>query len=201
MKKVADNIIVEGLKAGDERAYRYVYATHYALLCRFATQFLGSPPLAEEVVDDVIFNLWENRAGLDITVSLRAYLLASVRNRCLNELNSLDARRSADVLSLGLLEDKGLLDRIFADDAHPLGSLLEQELEDEVRDAVDNLPEPCRAVFLESRVKQKTYDEIARDMGISANTVKYHIKNALNLLRTRLSSYLKRLALVFIAGI
>ena len=43
--------IIERLKRGDERAFRYIYDRHYVLLCRFAEQLLNDLPLAEEVVD------------------------------------------------------------------------------------------------------------------------------------------------------
>ena len=64
------------------------YDRHYVLLCRFANRLLDNRDLAEEIVDDVIFWLWEHRSELDITSSIRAYLMRAVRNRCLNELTS-----------------------------------------------------------------------------------------------------------------
>ena len=48
----------------------------------------------------------------------------------------------------------------------------------------------CRTVFKKSRFEQKKYEEIALELGISINTVKYHIKNALALLQKRLDNYL-----------
>lgn len=199
MNLMNDDVIIKGLKNGDEEAYRYIYTRYYVMLCRLASQLLGNFSLAEEVVDDVIFNLWKNRVDLNVTISLRAYLLTAVRNRCFNELNSLEARLAADSVSVVFLENKGLLDQIFVDEEHPLGSLLAHELEDKVKDAVAHLPEPCRTVFIKSRVKQKTYDEIAKDLNISLNTVKYHIKNALNILRICLADYLKLFLLIWFA--
>ncbi|HBK29562.1 MAG TPA: hypothetical protein DDZ04_07435, partial [Parabacteroides sp.] len=50
--------------------------------------------------------------------------------------------------------------------------------------------EPCRHVFLKSRFEHKKNDEIAAELGISVNTVKYHIKRALSVLRQDLGRYL-----------
>ncbi len=75
-------------------------------------------------------------------------------------------------------------------DDYPLGRLLEQELEGEIMNAIGRLPEECRKVFLLSRFEEKKYEEIATVLGISVNTVKYHIKRALNLLREDLGKYL-----------
>ena len=44
--------IIERLKLGDEKAFKYIYDCHYVLLCRFAYQLLDDSSLSEEVVDD-----------------------------------------------------------------------------------------------------------------------------------------------------
>ena len=46
-------------------------------------------------------------------------------------------------------------------------------------------------------MKEKKYEEISQELGISINTVKYHIKNALSFLQTELSKYLIALILFF----
>lgn len=87
-----EHLLVEQLKQGNEDAFRYIYEHHYALLCRFANRMLGDMAIAEEIVDDAIFYLWEHRTEVEITHSVRAYLMRAVRNHCLNELNSLRHR-------------------------------------------------------------------------------------------------------------
>ena len=56
--------------------------------------------------------------------------------------------------------------------------------------AIEALPEQCRAVFKASRIEGKRYEDIARETGLSVNTVKYHVKNALRLLRRDLARYI-----------
>ena len=81
-----ETLIVEQLKAGNENAYRYLYDHHYALLCHVANGYLKDQFLSETIVGDTIFHLWEIRETLDISVSIRSYLLRAVRNRCINYL-------------------------------------------------------------------------------------------------------------------
>lgn len=195
-----ESYIIEQLKQGDEKAFKYIYDRHYALLCRFAYQLLGDAPLAEEVVGDVIFYLWEHRAEIDIVCSLRAYLLRAVRNRCLNELNSLRSRMECRLSSLAQPESMELLEALFVEEKHPLGVLLEQELETKLADCIEELAPECRAVFKKSRMEQKKYEEIAGELGISVNTVKYHMKNALTILHAKLGEYLRLLICFFFLG-
>lgn len=192
-RNLIEKQLIENLRRGDESAFRCIYDRHYEPLCRFADLFLHDAALAEEIVDDVIFYLWEHRKEVEIAYSLRAYLMKSVRNRCLNELNSLSRREELRFSSFSLPENTEFLDTLFIEKEHPLGYLLEQELEDELLRGIEALPEECRTVFKKSRFEQKKYEDIAQELNISVNTVKYHIKNALAFLQKRMSGYLKLL--------
>lgn len=193
-----DQLIIDQLKHGDEKAFKYVFDNHYTLLCRFANQLLHDPQLAEEIVDDAIFYLWEHRDELTITHSLRAYLVQSVRNRSLNMLNSAVYRHEQHSSEITPEENIEFLDALFVDDRHPMGMLIEKELENEIMACVDQLPDECRRIFKMSRFQEMKQEEIARELNISVNTVKYHIKNALAYLRLHLSSYLASALIAFL---
>ena len=196
-----EELLIKKLRKGDERAFRLLYDRHYVLLCRFANQLLNNAALAEEVVDDVIFYLWEHRQEVEIRYSIRAYLMRAVRNRCLNELQLQSHREELHISSFLSPESMDFLDSLFVDNKQPLGMLLEQELDEELKRSIDELPLECRKVFYKSRFEQKKYEEIATELGISVNTVKYHIKNALAFLQRRLGSYLKLLIVyIFMNG-
>ena len=190
-----ETLIVEQLKTGNEDAYQYIYDRHYALLCHVANGYVKDQFLAETIVGDTIFHLWEIRETLEISVSIRSYLLRAVRNRCINYLNSEWEKREISFSSL--MPDEITDDKMTISDSHPLGTLLERELEEEIYKAIDKLPNECRRVFDKSRFEGKSYEEISQELGISVNTVKYHIKNALASLQTNLSKYLITLLLFF----
>ena len=190
-----ETLIVEQLKTGNEDAYQYIYDRHYALLCHVANGYVKDHFLAETIVGDTIFHLWEIRETLEISVSIRSYLLRAVRNRCINYLNSEWEKREISFSSL--MPDEITDDKMTISDSHPLGALLERELEEEIYKAIDKLPNECRRVFDKSRFEGKSYEEISQELGISVNTVKYHIKNALASLQTNLSKYLITLLLFF----
>ena len=190
-----ETLIVEQLKTGNEDAYQYIYDRHYALLCHVANGYVKDHFLAETIVGDTIFHLWEIRETLEISVSIRSYLLRAVRNRCINYLNSEWEKREISFSSL--MPDEITDDKMTISDSHPLGALLERELEEEIYKAIDKLPNECRRVFDKSRFEGKSYEEISQELGISFNTVKYHIKNALASLQKNLSKYLITLLLFF----
>lgn len=189
-------LIVEQLRQGKERAYKFLYDQHYQILCHVASQYVKDDFLAETIVGDVIFHLWNVRQSLDITTSIRSYLMQSVRNRCMDYLKSQYNQRELAMSSSGLL-DFPVINYIKGDD-YPLGRLLEQELEGEIMEAIGRLPDECRRVFRLSRFEERKYEEIAKELNISVNTVKYHIRRALALLHEDLSKYLTAVILLLL---
>jgi len=59
----------------------------------------------------------------------------------------------------------------------------QQELHTQIENAISELPEKQRVVFLLSRIDKKTYKEIAEIIGISKQAVEKRIYNALDTLR------------------
>ncbi len=184
----AERLIKEMLKQGNEEAYRYLYKHHYVFLCHVAYGYVHDDHLAESLVGDVMFHLWEVHETLDIRSSLRSYLTRAVRNRCLDYLSSNYEKN--EIVFSALDTDASIPARSLLSDSHPLGTLLERELEEEILRAIGSLPEECRRVFLKSRFEEKKYEEISQELGISVNTVKYHIKKALAILYEELERYL-----------
>lgn len=186
--KITENNIIERLRRGEEDAFRYIYDTYYGYLCAIAKGYLSDNEAAETVVGDVIYNIWEMRENLNIHTSLRSYLIRSVKNRSINYLQQEYISKEISINSLP--EYTEIESFYFIEKEHPLEKVLESELEKTIAAAIGNLPEECRTAFILSRIYNKKYDEIADQMGISVNTVKYHIKNALSKLRLELKDYL-----------
>jgi RNA polymerase sigma-70 factor (ECF subfamily) len=175
-----DRELLLRIQAGDEGAYDSVFRTWYPVLVRVATALLREIDAAEEVAQDVMLELWRRRHLLDADVSLRAYLLRSIRNRSLNQLRHLRVRRQSEA-------------EIEATYNAPLGSdqpVVAKELSDAVQAAIRELPPRCREVFELSRVHGLKYAEIAEALEISQKTVEAQMGKALKLMRQRLVEWL-----------
>lgn len=189
-------LLVQQLKNGVDAAYKYLYDQHYQILCHVAAQYVKDDFLAETIVGDVIFHLWEVRETIEINTSVRSYLMTCVRNRCIDYLKSQYHKREVAHSDTGLRDFPVL--QYVKDDDYPLGKLLEKELEDEIMNAINRLPDECRRVFNMSRFENRKYEEIAQELKISVNTVKYHIKHALALLHEDLGKYLTMATMILI---
>ena len=174
--------LVARLARGDRAAFEAVFHEHYVSLVRFAEAMLRSREAGEDIVQEVLLNLWRQRENLRIDDSLRAYLYRAVRNRALNSVRNDRVRREA-------------LPDLVKESPEPAASevgLLEGELEAAVRAAIAQLPPRCREIFELSRFKGLRYVEIAETLGISVKTVETQMGRALKILRERLAPFLRQ---------
>ena len=181
-----DNILLR-LKNGDELAYRYLYDQYYSKLCRIANFYVKDVFISENLVGDLIFSMWENRENLDTIESLNSYLFASIRNRCFNYLKQAYVQR--EISFSKVLENKFIYSMQSENDL-PVGILIEKELEDKIELSINHLPQQTKKVFQLKRSEELSYEEISSQLNISVNTVKYHMKSAIHILRVELATYL-----------
>lgn len=186
---------IQMLREGRPEAFQYLFDHHYQVLCHVASQYLKDDFLAETIVSDVIFHMWKIHSKLRIDSSIRQYMTKSVRNRCINFLNT-SYNRNEGSRNASSISDLPVAIYLRNDD-YPLGRLLEEELEKVIEDSISKLPDQCRRVFCMSRFEDKTYQQIADELSMSVNTVKFHMKNAMSLLRKDLSRYLTTLFLLY----
>ncbi len=185
---VPDRLLLEKLKQGDEMAYKHLFTAHYAFLSKIAYGFLCDDFSAQSVVDDVLFAFWEKRETIEISTSLRAYLVRSVKNRCLNLLNESRTQKEVCFSTLGDEFTQTYFESTA--DANPATPLALEELQAAIDQSLSSLSPESRCVFEASRWEGLSYDEIAAAHSISVNTVKYHIKQALAKLKKDLSPFL-----------
>lgn len=170
--------------------FELLYKNYYVYLCFVAEQVVKNPVDAEEIVSEVFLKLWNNKESLVITSSLKTYLIRAVHNTALNYLEKMRPTNYGELPDF-MLELAGW------DNDYPLGRLFEKEAFELLEKGIHSLPEGCREIFLLSRDKDMTYNDIAQRLGISVNTVKTQMKIALSRIRELLKDYMPIL-LVFL---
>lgn len=187
--------IIKGLVTGKEEAYKHLYDVHYDALCIYANHYVDDNFIAETIVGDIIFSLWQSREQLNITHTLRSYLMKAVKNRCINYFGY-QVRLEALKTNLKTEIESDSQDYESAYD-YPLSRLLEKELDLKIQESISKLPDLTRRIFELSRFSDMSYQEIAQTTGVSHDSVKYHIKSALSKLREDLKYYLTSLIAIF----
>lgn len=176
------------IAAGDRASFEALFRLHYRPLCAFAMGYLKDGDKAEDLVQDLFFRLWLDREKVNITTSVKAYLYAAVRNRCLNAVKA-----GSRVRALNEELDDHLQEEERTEDEHT-------ERIARVQAAIEALPEERRKVFKLSRYEGLKYQEIAERLGISVKTVENQMGSALKTLRIELKDLMPLLPWLFWLG-
>lgn len=175
---------VNRMKDGDKKSFDWLFLKFYPYLRVYAQRFVGKED-AEEVVQDIMMNIWINREKLNIEVNIQHYLLIAVKNRCLSLISRDTLKRN--IFSLINLE----AEEIWND---PDFYILD-ELREKIEQAIQSLPETYRYAFEQNRFNNKSYQNLADEEGVSVKTIDYRIQQALKILRKELKKYLHLLFL------
>lgn len=167
--------------------FENLFETHYSNLCAYANNFIKDIDASEEVVQEVLFKLWTNKESITITSSVQSYLFRAVRNASLNVLKHVNIREDYKVHN-----EYEMQDIQSAED-----EMIVSELEEKIREAINQLPIERKKVFLLSRYEGLKYKEIAEKLNISVSTVENQMVKALKFLRNELKDYLPWIILFF----
>jgi len=185
----SDTNIIPEIIQGNEKAFESLFQSHYANLCGYAVKYVWELDQAEEIVQDLFFNIWSKRSDLNITSSIESYLFRAVRNACLNYLKHLKVRDSyASNVKESYNEGRD-------HDHNPVEVL---ELQDKIDEAIEALPPERKKIFMLSRHEGLKYKEIAEQLGISVKTVEAQMGKALKHLRVSLSEFMVILIFILI---
>ncbi len=164
---------------GDVKAFEDVFKSHYVKLTIFANKFLNDINVAEEIVSESLTHLWEKRESITISTSVTSYLYKMVQNRSMNYLK----HQKVENEYVSYLIRNKLIDELPEHNTDPYQ---EKEMAEQIKIAIDSLPERCRQVFIMSRFEYLKNKEIAERLSISQNTVERQITIALDKLRKSL---------------
>lgn len=174
-----NDFLLSAVQRGDQKAFDTLFRRYYPMLCAYGHRFVELED-AEEIVEDSLLWIWENRETLVIESSLNSYLFKMVYRRALNKLAHIDATQRADTRFYEEMQEM-----LQDTDYYQV-----EELTRRIEGAVAALPESYREAFVMHRFRDMSYKEIAETLGVSPKTIDYRIQQALRQLRTDLKDYL-----------
>lgn len=170
-----DSEVLVKLREGDGHAIDTLLNQHGDGLIRLASRIVGSPDLAQDVVQEVFLHLWNERLRVEPDWDIAAYLFGLTRNRAINLAKSQQSTtRREDRWSAQYSIDSGYTQSLedSTDDE-------ESMIRAEIWDALMELSPRCRDVFMRVWDRQLPYADIARDLGLSEPTVRNYVSKAI----------------------
>ncbi|MCF3108122.1 RNA polymerase sigma-70 factor [Niabella sp. CC-SYL272] len=175
---LTDEVLFRLFQNGETRAFDELYRRYWELLASVAERMVTSRQLAEDIVQEIFLSLFDRRLRIEIQVSLKAYLMKSMKFKILNEFRSSGVRNA-------YRKQVHTHRNMFA--GHHCHYHCElKDLTSNIELSISMLPDKCRTAFLLSRNEDLSYKDISGFMGISISTVEKHISKALRLLKSNL---------------
>jgi RNA polymerase sigma factor (sigma-70 family) len=154
---LSDDRLVEQVRRGNDRAFEAIYDRHSRGILAFCRHMLASQEEAEDAVQHTFIQAYNAIRRDDRELSLKAWLYAIARNRCVSLLRS----RREQAAELEDLPTAGLSDEVQQ----------RSELRELLAD-IRELPEEQRAALVLSEVADLSHADIASVVGCEVRRVK-----------------------------
>ncbi|HBG41182.1 MAG TPA: RNA polymerase sigma-70 factor [Porphyromonadaceae bacterium] len=173
--------------------FEKVYCSYYSRMKRFAQEYVLHEEDAENIVQDVFLELWEHKEVLSTYVYSSGFLFTSVKNRCIDflrrktrslKISSELQEEYAYTLQMKLQSLEAFEEELFS----------KPDIEAIITNAVNNLPDKCREIFIMNKFQGKKQRIIAEELDISIHTVESQMAIAYK----KLKEDLKDLAPLFL---
>ncbi len=194
-----DQDLLWRLKRDDEIAFKVIFNKYYPQLYYFILEFVPLKDIAENIVQDSFFTLWNKRHELTENTNFGAYLFTLAKNNCLYRIRDMRYKKKlfAD-FPIDNIELQTNIDVLSSIDS---SNYTFEEIEYIIQNTLNELPPQCKKVFMLSRFEEKKNKEIAEELNISVKVVEKHITKGLKIFREALKDYLPLVAYLFIKNI
>ncbi|MFY0255196.1 RNA polymerase sigma-70 factor [Chitinophaga sp. 30R24] len=179
----SDVLLLQLLKQDNKEAFTVIYNRYWEKLLVYVMNAVKVQSEAEDIVQELFVSLWKRRKELSIQASLSTYLYNSAHYMCIRYIEKNITRSNyLEYLASFMAQDiTSTIDR----------KLIGKEVAMHMETAISRLPDRMQRIFRLSREYNLSYQEIARQLNISEETVRKQIHRALKVLRV----YLKDISL------
>jgi RNA polymerase sigma-70 factor (ECF subfamily) len=186
LTELADTQLMTAIAQGDLSAFTRLYERRSGLLLALCVRILRDRSEAEDVLEEVFWELWQRRQRYDASrAAPLPYLVTLARSRALDRLRFRRRRQSVWIDS-SESDAAGELHSSDGAGADPFEEALAVQQRVAIAEALGELPEPQRRAVELSFFEGLSHREIAERLGDPLGTVKTRIRQGLLALRKAL---------------
>lgn len=150
------------------------------IIFRTALRITMNREESEDIVQDILVRLWQQRDELTRVDNLEAFALASARNLALDRVNKFEQK------NISLVEETH--DRVDVWQQSAIEQMEQDERLSIIHSLIGNLPEKQRTILQLRDVEEKSYKEVAAILNLSESDVKVNLFRARNSLKDAIKS-------------
>ena len=191
LRDEADEALMLAYQEGDVRAFEILLTRHRKPVFNFILRFVGSRELAEDLLQETFLRVIKGAARYERKAKFTTWLYTIARNLCVDQSRRAKHRKaqSLDAPMSNSGESGSLLDVVPGKDLPSDRAAVSKELHGKIHQALNNLSEEQREVFLMREFLDMPFKQIADVVGVPENTVKSRMRYALEKLRLELDEY------------
>ncbi|WP_216823488.1 RNA polymerase sigma factor [Niastella vici] len=173
----------------DEAAFRQLFERHKVRFYATALKLTRSPVLAEEIVQEIFLTIWLKRSLLPDIEKPESYLITMVYNSVSKYFRKLaiEKKMREEIAGSPAENNQEVENWLDAKESQQL-----------ILAAINKLPTQQQLIYKLSRESGLSREEIAGQLGISPNTVRNHLQEAMKNIRLYLQQATGLSAILFI---
>ncbi len=179
---IDNGTLLNGLKAGKEEAFRYVFDKYYAVVRRNILKLVADECAAEDLLQECFVTLWEKRNELSDAVDLGGWLFTTSYYKSMSHLRN--SVKLPVINRDSFPENVGIDTADQQEEAHQAYthrmSLLNK--------AIQALPAQRQKALVLCKLQGESYENVAREMNLSEGTIRQYIKLSVASLKNSLNS-------------
>ena len=190
LPKWMDEVLIVGVDDVEQRrGLSDVIQGEYRRLFQFIRKRVADPGDAEDILQDVFYELIEAYRLMQPIEQVGAWLYRVARNRIIDRFRK-QVRAAGNEIRAATEEEESfqLEDLLPSRDAGPEAAYARNVLFEELEAAIDDLPEEQRSVFVAHEMEGRSFKEIAEETGLNINTLLSRKRYAVVNLRRRLKA-------------
>lgn len=169
------------LKNGDKKALAELYKDHVDILYRYGMKVAGDRSVVEDCIQNLFVTIWEKRANLGDTDSVKNYLLASLRR----SIYKYHSKKEVSTDPTQPRTEDGSVELSF--EQLTIDKEMDEERKEKFQRALKNISSRQREVIYLRYFEDKDYNEICEIMDISYQGARNMLFKALRSLKEHLS--------------
>ncbi len=167
------------MTSGNERGLDFFFNRYYSPLLFYSSSLINNESVAQEIASEAFVKLWKKKDTIQEWRKVRFWLYRIVYNASMDLIREQKThkQKAKDLYLVTEKSERAVLDK-----------LIEVETYNQLYLLLQNLPPRARQIFNMFYFQNKAIKEIAKELGISVNTVKTQKQRAIQTLREYQSS-------------
>ena len=181
LNELGDNDVVRAFLGGDQRAFGELVRRYDTRLLNFVYRTIGDRERAQDLVQETFVRVYRHLERFDLTKKFSTWIYTIASNLAKNELRNRSRNPLVLFQTIKKNWDADHRPLEWEDTQYKPDDLFrKRHLREKVEEAVKQLPEHHRIVFVLRELEGKTYEEIADITGCNLGTVKSRLNRARN---------------------